>query len=287
MPQYLVFAHDPPDNASTAMSSVDYEALLVDNLKLLEDVVQLVGRRHRLTIDEAEELLGNLRLKLIENDYDALRRFEGRCSLRTYLTGIAYRLLLDKRNAVWGKWRPSVEARRQGPVALLLERMLMRDKLSFDEAVNALRITHKVEVLPQQLERIAETLPHRSLRRFVGEEALDSLAAGMPQENDSTPLTDDDLSDTARALTAALNELDSQERLVLKLRFKDGMPIVQIARLLALDQKALYRRLDRLKELLRAKLEAQGVDAERVRLILGSPHLELAPVLSPALRPEQ
>ena len=40
----------------------------------------------------------------------------------------------DWRNARWGKWRPSAEARRQGALATHLERLMRRDGLTFEEA---------------------------------------------------------------------------------------------------------------------------------------------------------
>ena len=43
---------------------------------------------------------------------------------------VIQRLFLDARIAKWGKWRPSVSARRLGGVAVLLERLLTRDGLS-------------------------------------------------------------------------------------------------------------------------------------------------------------
>jgi len=47
--------------------------------------------------------------------YDALlAKFEGRSSLRTFLTVVIQRLFLDHRISAWGKWRPSAEARRGG-----------------------------------------------------------------------------------------------------------------------------------------------------------------------------
>jgi DNA-directed RNA polymerase specialized sigma subunit len=45
--------------------------------------------------------------------------------------------------------------------------------------------------------------------------------------------------------SGALAELGSQDRLILKMRFQDGFQVSRISRLLGLDQKELYRRLER------------------------------------------
>src|SRR5215208_5464467 len=52
------------------------------------------------------------------------RRFERRSSLPTYVTVVIQRLFLDYRNRLWGKWRPSSDAKRLGPTAMLLERLV-------------------------------------------------------------------------------------------------------------------------------------------------------------------
>ncbi|MGH8186413.1 MAG: hypothetical protein ACREUC_07605, partial [Steroidobacteraceae bacterium] len=76
-------------------------------------------------------------LKLIEHDYAVLRRFEGASSLRTYLTVVLHRVLLDQRNREWGRWRPSAAAYRNGPLAVRLERLVTRDGLTPAEAIAA------------------------------------------------------------------------------------------------------------------------------------------------------
>jgi hypothetical protein len=55
--------------------------------------------------------------------------------------------------------------------------------------------------------------------------------------------------------------LDAQDRLILALRFEDGRTVVEIAGMLRLDQKGLYRRLERLMKDLRVALTTRGIDA--------------------------
>jgi DNA-directed RNA polymerase specialized sigma subunit len=58
--------------------------------------------------------------------------------------------------------------------------------------------------------------------------------------------------------------LTSEERLILKMRFDDGFPVSQIAAALHLDQKRLYRTIDRILARLRAGLDADGISLEDV-----------------------
>lgn len=91
---------------------MDLEAFFLAHLDLIEGVIRWVSRRHRLSPGDADEFGAHARLRLIDRDYEILRRFEGRSSLRTYLTTVIQRTFLDWRIAQWGKWRPSAIAER-------------------------------------------------------------------------------------------------------------------------------------------------------------------------------
>jgi hypothetical protein len=64
--------------------------------------------------------------------------------------------------------------------------------------------------------------------------------------------------------------LPPQDRLVLRLRFDEGMAVAGVAKTLHLDQKPLYRRIERLLFQLRGQLEAAGLQAADVVAALGS-----------------
>src|SRR5215472_1056914 len=110
------------------------QQLFLTNLPTIEALVQMVARQQRMSWAEAEEFASIVRLRLIENDYAILRKFRGGSTLRTYLTVVIARQALDYRDACWGRWRPSRTARRLGPAAVALERLVVRDGLSFEEA---------------------------------------------------------------------------------------------------------------------------------------------------------
>jgi RNA polymerase sigma factor (sigma-70 family) len=249
---------------------VNCEQTLLDNLTLVDDVVRYVARRHRLSADEADELASVVRLKLVENDYDVLRKFENRCSLRTYLTAVIQRCFLDGRIARWGKWRPSAQARRLGPVAMRLDQLLTRDGVPLEEAVERLLTDRAVTASKEELFAMALQLPDRMPRRFVGEEQLETVAARGDGE-DAVIGALDRARDADRievALAAALRQLGDQDRLILKMRFENDFQIAHIARLLAIEQKPLYRRLEQIMKVLRRELEARGVSREQMLLIM-------------------
>src|SRR3954469_22157666 len=68
------------------------EALLLSEFTTVERVIAFVTARRRLRPADAEEFASHVKMKLIENDYAVLRKFEGRSSLRTHLTVARQRL---------------------------------------------------------------------------------------------------------------------------------------------------------------------------------------------------
>jgi RNA polymerase sigma factor for flagellar operon FliA len=257
-------------NAPTFEPRVDYSKLLTENLGLLKSVVQSVARRHHLAIEEAEEAFGDLQLKLVENDYQILRQFQQRASLRTYLTVVATRHVLDRRNAIWGRWRPSIHAKRMGRVAILLERMLMRDRLTFEEAVQSLRYNHNIVATDDELHRISAGFPQRSTRQFVDAAVLDDVPAPeMPGVDLDASRTSTLAGKIAAAMRSALAELDSIDRLILKMHFQESIRISSIAKVLKIEQKLLYRRRDRVLAGLAHQLAREGIARDEVRAIIG------------------
>jgi RNA polymerase sigma factor (sigma-70 family) len=236
--------------------------LFLSQLELIERVISFVSSRHHLPGAEADDFAAHVKLKLIENDYGVMRKFRGRSKLRTYLATVILRLFKDYRNSAWGKWRPSAEALRAGEVAILLERLTVRDRYSFEEACELMETNHQVTVPRAELEAIAGRLPNRVRRRFESEEALADVAAN--QRHLDEVVADKERAVTAARVQAALSKamqaLSGQDRLIFALRFHDGRKFVEIARLLQLDQKALFRRVERLLKALRAALNASGID---------------------------
>jgi RNA polymerase sigma factor for flagellar operon FliA len=260
---------------------VDYERLVVDNLPLVDSVVRLVGRRHRLSADEADELAGAIRLKLVENDYEVLRKFEGRSHLRTYLITVVERHFLDERNARWGKWRPSAQARRLGPIATLLDQLLTRDRLPFDEAAHAILARHGDAVTRDALHAMMLQLPQRSARQFVEPVELEHIAAAAPDESAVVDGLDRLRSGdrVERALARVLAKLNDEDRLILKLRFCDNVRIAAIAQMLGLPPKPFYRRVEELMAALRDELQAMGVNHADIVAITGHPVTGVGEVL--------
>src|SRR3954463_5742440 len=109
--------------------------ILVANLDTINELCGATARRYRLLPADAEEFAAVVRLRLIENDYDVLRKFRGESSLRTFLSVVIARYCLDYQVSRFGKWRPSARAKRLGPAAVGLERLVWRHGVTFADAL--------------------------------------------------------------------------------------------------------------------------------------------------------
>jgi RNA polymerase sigma factor for flagellar operon FliA len=251
---------------------VPAEDLYQSHREVIERALASVCRRQRLNPADAEDFSAGFRLRLVEDDYRVIRAFSGRSSLLTYLLAVITHHYQDWRNARWGKWRPSAEARRLGPVAVRLETMLVRDRLSLDEAYESLRSRGDLQESRQAIETMAARFPHRQGRVFVSDEELATAAAeGAPAD---AFIEADAGARAARAATTALRTtiaaMPPEDRLILRMRYEDNATVAEIARALGTDQKPLYRRVERLLADLRTALERAGVTAETAVAALGT-----------------
>jgi RNA polymerase sigma factor (sigma-70 family) len=244
--------------------AVSHDRLFLENLTLIESLIRRVAWRRRLTADETTDLRSHVFLRLIENDYEVLQKFKGRSKIRTYLAVVIERLFQDYRNQLWGKWRASAEARRAGPLAEHLERLIHRDGMTFDEAVTTLRSARGVEVSRDELYEVARRFPVRRSRRAEDETALVALESPAPGAD--ARLAQKTLRERAArarsALDRAVSALGEEDRVVMLLCFWEQMPIADIARSLGVEAKPLYRRIERLLARLRESLTADGMAAE-------------------------
>jgi len=245
---------------------MDAEKVFLDNVALIERITAFVCRRSRMTPADADDFRGHVHLRLCEDDYAVLRKFEGRSSLSTYLTTVIRRLLGEHRVQMWGKWRPSAEAKRLGEDAILVERMLTRDGCTFDDVVAELTTGESPLFTRPELEAIVVRLPQRQPRpTLVSEEASAGVAAASSADTDTLR---HDRQERARGVAAALdcaiNRFDAEDRLILQMRFWHALKVPEIAAILHDDQKRLYKRIDRLVARLRSALADGGISRDEI-----------------------
>jgi RNA polymerase sigma factor (sigma-70 family) len=245
--------------APVLSDTVPHACLVLHNarhLALLDSVITSVTRSRRMQRDDVDDFRQAVHLRLIERNYEPIRRFAGRSSMKTYLTVVVRRLLLDWQNQAMGKWRPSAAARRLGDTAEQLERLLHRDGCAMDEAVGYLCARHG-HLEPEAVRRLALALPPRVPR-----------AVRLTQAQSTTVEFHDPVEARAQAahtaarragLARALKHLERTDRSLVFLRYRKQLTVQHIAQREAVDAKALYRRFDRILLRLRRQLAVDGI----------------------------
>lgn len=248
------------------------EALFLEHLGWIEKVATIACHKHSLWGDEADEFVARAKMKLIEDDYAAIRQFRGESALRTYLATVVVRHFHEYGRERRGRWRPSAAAERLGGVAKELETLVYRDGYRLDQAGEKLRTSGRTSLSDAELARVLARLPVREPLRpvEVGPEPIQEAPdAGAADARVVAAEAEARRRAVMDALTRALARLEPEERMIVRMHFGEGRTLADVARALHLEQKPLYRRVDRLRARLRAFLEEDGVSEGGVRELLG------------------
>jgi RNA polymerase sigma factor (sigma-70 family) len=246
---------------------IDYEVYVTP----VRRAVKSVARRHRLSASQAEDLQSELWVRLLSEQGRALRDFKGQAKVETYLVAVAHNLTLDARRRLFGKWRPSVAAVRSGAVAMQLERLIVRDGMTYDAAVEWFATAHP-HVSRSELDRLARSIVRRTRRCHVGDAPLEGCQALGPSPYESVRSGEQATRATqlSDALTTALNACSQADRQMLTWRYVQGRSVREIADDLAVEPRWLYRRFEQLLRQLRRRLATLGFGTELVLDVLDS-----------------
>lgn len=245
-------------------------------LPVIDDVVRHVCRRNRLSASDADDFRSDVRLHFIERNYEVLRQFEGRCAQRTYINVVVQRLYFDFRNREWSRWRPSMAARRLGPDAIIIEKLVVRDGCPLDQALEMARVNHGIDITGE-LKQFCDTLAARSpRRRSVSDDEIVEMPSSGPGADDRVVSAERDFlaKRVLGALERAQQALPPMQRLILKMLFEDRTAISDIARALHLEQRPLYRTVERLVKTIGDSMRAEGISETEVSELLNAPAIE-------------
>jgi RNA polymerase sigma factor (sigma-70 family) len=248
------------------------------NLALIDRTIDRICRRSRLFGPDAEDFASDVRLALIADDYAVLRKWEERSSLATFLAVVVQRMLADHRVKAFGRWHPSAEAQRLGEAAMVLERLLRRDRRTVEEAIPLVRSIDPL-LTRSDVETLARRLPERHERprvvdvedaaesAFVASDGADSHALRSERHRISA--------ETSGVIRATLDRLNEEDRAILRFHYGASMTLADIARVLRLPQRPLYRRVERLHGILRAALHSAGIDESTIGELIGAADNEM------------
>jgi RNA polymerase sigma factor (sigma-70 family) len=258
-----------PPVAQDPVGGQDPRDILSANLDAIRRIVRAVGRKRRLSDSDIEELESSVWLRLVEHDYRAIRQYKGRASFRTFLTVVVTRLALDVHAASWGRWRPSSRARRLGKTGMLFETLVFRDGCSREEALSVLQSTGHGDP-PAAVRALAGK--RRSMpRRYI---PIDLVAHTLPTADQPASAIETRERRVrgrrvGRALHEAVRRMPARDRLLLRMRYEEGLKVADVARALGEDPKTLYRTLETLHRRLRRMVSERGVTSSDVGELVG------------------
>jgi RNA polymerase sigma factor for flagellar operon FliA len=179
---------------------------------------------------------------------------------------------------MWGKWRPSAEARRQGEKAITVERLITREGYSLHETVQLLTTGSAACFTVAEIEAIYLRLPIRMPRPVLVSQASPPDTAAAATDADDR-LMSRDRQETGRTATrqldAIMGDLAPEDQLLLQLRFWHGWKVPRIAKHLRIPPKKAYKRIDKLLAGLRKKLERAGMSRNVIADVLSHPDHEI------------
>jgi RNA polymerase sigma factor (sigma-70 family) len=246
------------------------EELYHQSLEALPPILRGLGREKRLSPEELKDLQADIQVKLLEDDYRVLRRWDSRSSLKVYLGTVVYNIWHDRVRSEKGKVVVSAAAKRLGPPAPELEELLGRQGLTFEQAYQVIKPRFP-GLSRGEAEEIAAQINPRPGRRFENVNAVAPLPDPEPT-GDKRLEQGEKLVKKHKALARMhqiLSELPEQDRILLVRAHAEGVKFSHIARSLGIDQKSLYRRNERLLTKLRTDLEEAGIRWEDLSEVLG------------------
>ena len=247
--------------------------LFRENLPLIDRVAGRVSGAGGLQGADADDFASAVKVALLEDDYAILRAWQRRSSLATYLTVVVQRLLSDERMRARGRWEPSAAARRGGPAAILLETIVRRDGIPIEQALPRVQAVDPA-LSRADLEAMLSTMPERIPRprpmpldvSDLGDLRSDDTADAALLEKESGRVSEE----MSIVVRNTLSSMPAEDRTIIRCHFGSGMSIADIARMLRLPQRPLYRRLEAIVGRLRNALAGSGFDARTAASLIGS-----------------
>src|SRR6185369_5965534 len=216
------------------------QAAFIENLETIERIIATICRRHLLVGDDQDDFASYVKLRLVDDDYAAFKKFQGRSSISTYLVVVITNCFRDFRVSRWGRWRPSAVAKRLGSLALRLEILMWRDGYGVRQAIEVLRSQGGDLPSDSELIRLSAQIPARGRSGPANPDEIENTP-GSDHADEGIIQEEIDLGRAAalQALERALQTLPAEDRLILKMKFFDNASAPDIARALRLDSKPL------------------------------------------------
>jgi len=268
-----------------------YQALIQENLPYIEKqcfrAVKLqfdkaVSFKHpQITLENETLELSNLILdKLRENNYKILKNFKGKSKLSTYLTVIIANQIVDTIRKKRGRSREKERAKPFGPLGTQIIQRILIEGCTIDQLYQELKSQNNLTYSIEKFEKIVEKIkgnPSKStfsvssennpfLQKGHQDQESGELIVVDPKNNpEENTIQKQKREKISEVLDFIIGELNGEERLILRMRFptqgeETPKDINSIAQLLAISQKAAYKRISRILKKCRQILIQRGFD---------------------------
>jgi RNA polymerase sigma factor (sigma-70 family) len=247
------------------------EALFLEHLAWIDKVAALAARKHGLWDADADDFASWVKMRMVESGYSVFQKFRGESELRTFIAVVVSREAHAYLRERKGRWRPSAKAQALGPPAPELEKLVRNDGYTLNQAGEKLRTAGRTKLSDLELARLLDQLPEKPPLRpkQVPDEGLNE-SPGPSSADEVVTAGENEAyrSGVMAALARAMANMTPEEQLIVKLRFGQGATLAHVARTLGLEQKPLYRRIEKLRKQLHDYLVQEGISAADVRALL-------------------
>ena len=258
------------------------------------DLINSLARRRFANQTLAEEAALAVMDGLEKDDWLVVRKHAGLASFSTYLAAVTWRLLEDFSRRRFGRIRPPSWIRSLGGLWLDLFRLLCLERLALTDAVEHISDRRPTEER-HEIENAAYAIRREVVdcgRQQAKEEELNenteqgdseklqsqtSQAEKLEEEEQQKIFkllfemltgSEENLSERGlAALRVFQPQLTSEERLLLKLCYRDGHSVIEAGRMLGMNRFQIHGRLRRILERVRLELARIGL-AEEIRQLL-------------------
>lgn len=228
--------------------------------------------------------------KLEQDNWQRVRKFEDKAKFSTFLAVLTRRLLEDFSRKKFGRARPPAWVKRLGGLWLEVFRRLCMERLSLPDTVTTLRSEIPARS-SGEIEEVAHTIllkistcgEQRGRETLIENEDFDhpnhledhckASIEDVLQERDERLLLDAisreflTENDEVTSLHAGIKRLQQigitlnhEERLMLRLRFSEGMTFAATGQLLGMSEEQTRRKVKALLTMLRDKFTLAGMD---------------------------
>jgi RNA polymerase sigma factor (sigma-70 family) len=227
--------------------------------------------------NEAIELSNQVLDTLQHDDYRVLRQFKGDAKLSTYITTIIARQAVDLVRKKLGRSREKERAQKFGKIGMMIYEKIILQGCSLEEIYPELKSTEGISQSLEELETIAEKIKGKKGSLSFSNEDNPVVKNGATVNEDGDYIIPDKKNDPEELLIEEqrkqklgevvkdiIAHLNGEERIILRMRFpangeKKPGKVEQIATVLGISEKAVYKRIARILKKCKNLLDQKGV----------------------------